>query len=345
MALIKPARLQPGDKVATISLSWGGAGDPEILWRYEQGKHRLETVFGLTVVEMPLTLKGSAYVYDRPKERARDLMQAFLDPSIKGIFTCIGGDDSIRMLPYIDFNVIRKNPKILMGYSDTTVTHMICRKAGISSFYGPAVLPEFAENLQMYVYTKEAIFNTLFHNEPIGNVPAATYWTSEYLPWLIENKNTARSVQPNDGYEVLQGSGVYRGELIGGCIEVLEMIKGTEIWPELEEWDGKILFFETSEDMPLPIAVGHWLRNYGAQGILQRISGLMFGKPYDEAYKEDYKTVILKIVRDELKLYDLPIFFNMNFGHTAPMCVLPYGAEAELDCDAKTFTILESGVI
>lgn len=345
MHLIKPPRLKAGDKVATISLSWGGAGDPEILWRYEQGKQRLEEVFGLEVVEMPLTLKGSEYVYEHPKERARDLMQAFLDPSIKGIISCIGGNESIRMLPYIDFNVIRKYPKVFIGYSDTTVTHMICRKAGVSSFYGPAVLSEFAENVTMYDYTTHWIKKVLFNAEPIGEIPAAEGWTSEYLPWLIENKHTARQLNPSTGYEVLQGRGVHRGELIGGCMDTLEMLKGTEIWPSLEEWDGKLLFFETSEDKPSPLLFSCWLRNYAAQGILHRVSGLLFAKPYDEAYMEEYREAIIKIVRDEQKLTELPILFNLNFGHTAPMCIMPYGAEAEINCEAKSFTILESGVI
>lgn len=345
MNLIKPPMLQKGDKVAAISLSWGGAGDPEILWRYVQGKHRLETVFGLEVVEMPLTLRGSDYVYEHPKERARDLMQAFLDPSIKGIFSCIGGEESVRMLPYIDYNVIRKNPKVFMGYSDTTVTHMICLKAGLSSFYGPAILSEFAENVQMFEYTQKWVEKVLFNKGVIGQIPAASGWTSEYLPWLIENKNTQRQLKPNTGYEVLQGKGVHTGELIGGCVEVLEMLKGTELWPDIAQWDGKLLFLETSEDMPEPSYLGYWLRNYGTQGILQRISGLIFAKPYDEKYIDEYRAVIYKVIRDELKLTELPIFYNMNFGHTAPMCILPYGAFSELDCDQKIFTILESGVI
>lgn len=131
MNLIKPVRLSRGDKVATISLSWGGAGDSDILWRYNVGKKRLEKEFGLEVVEMPHTLSGTDYIYNNPEKRAEDLMAAFKDKSIKAIFSCIGGDESVRLLPYIKFDVIRDNPKIFIGYSDTTVTHMICLKAGI----------------------------------------------------------------------------------------------------------------------------------------------------------------------------------------------------------------------
>src|SRR5699024_10664169 len=147
--LIKPKKLKPGDTVATVSPSWGGAGEPEIRWRYEQGVKRLEEVFGLEVVAMPNSLKGAKYLYKNPHARGEDLMTAFKDEQIKGIITNIGGDDSIRLLPHIDFEVIRQNPKVFMGYSDVTISHLFCHKAGISSFYGPAILTDFAENIEM----------------------------------------------------------------------------------------------------------------------------------------------------------------------------------------------------
>ena len=345
MTLIKPVKLQPGDKVATISLSWGGAGDKDILWRYEVGKKRLQEEFGLEVIEMPNTLKGSEYIYNNPEKRAEDLMAAFSDPSIKGIFSCIGGDESVRMLPYIDYDVIRNNPKVLIGYSDTTVAHFICQKAGVSSFYGASILAEFAENVQMFDYTKHWIQKTFFDNTVIGKIEPSAVWTSERLPWEEKNRSIQRQLHNNTGYELLQGHGKVQGRLIGGCINVMEMLKGTEVWPELREWKDSILFFETSEDKPDPSYVECWLRNYGSIGILQSIKGIIFGKPYDNLYYEEYKNALIKVVREELKLYDLPILYNMNFGHTAPMCVLPYGAMAEIDCEEKGFSIVESGVV
>lgn len=345
MNLIKPKRLRPGDKVATISLSWGGAGDPDILWRYEVGKKRLEEEFGLKVVEMPNTLSGTEYLYNNPQKRVEDLMMAFKDPSIKGIFSCIGGDESVRILPYIDYEVIKNNPKIFIGYSDTTVIHFICLKAGISSFYGPSILSEFAENVEMFDYTKHWINKVLFDKSPIDIIEPSPIWTSEFLPWEEKNKHIKRRVNSNTGYELLQGQGKVQGTLIGGCLEVLEMIKGTNVWPKLKTWENSILFFETSEEKPNPTYVEYWLRSYGSMGILQKARGIIFGKPYDNLYYEEYKSAILKIVRDELKLYNLPILFNLNFGHTSPMFTIPYGAKAEIDCDLKRFTILESGVI
>lgn len=344
LGLIKPVMLKLGDKIAAISLSWGGAGDEDILWRYEVGKKRLEEDFGLQVIELNSTLKGTGYVYNHPEERAKDLMGAFKDSSIRGIFSCIGGDESIRILPYIDYEIIRKNPKIFIGYSDSTVTHFICMKAGISSFYGPAILSEFAENIKMFDYTKEHINKALFNDTPIGNIKSSEIWTSEYLPWEVKNKFISRKVSSNTGYELLQGSGRVQGHLIGGCIDVLEMLKGTEVWPDVKLWKNGILFLETSEDKLEPTYVEYWLRNYGAQGILQNINGIIFGKPYDNVYYEEYRKVFIKVIREELKLKDLPILFNVNFGHTAPIITIPYGAKAEINCEEKKFSIVESGV-
>jgi len=87
------------------------------------------------------------------------------------------------------------------------------------------------------------------------------------------------------------------------------------------------------------------LRNYGSQGILQKAKGIIFAKPYDNLYYEEYKKVILNVVRKELKLVDLPILYNMNFGHTSPMITIPYGAIGEIDCGNKTFCILDNAVI
>ncbi len=338
-----PKMLKAGDKVATISLSWGGAGEPDLRWRYEQGIDRLRNVFGLEVVDMPNSLKGGDYLYENPQARAEDLMNAFKDPTIKGIFSNIGGSESIRLLPYIDFDVIRDNPKVFIGYSDSTVTHLFCHKAGVSSFYGPAILTDFAENVEMHQYTVEALKKTLFTASTIGEVKPANEWTSERLEWIIENKDKKRKMNTNKGYELLQGSGIAQGRLIGGCIEVLEFAKGTSLWPAKEYWKDCILFFETSEELPSPSNVEYWLRNYGTQGILQQAKGIIFGKPQNEKYYEEYKESI-RVIMKELSLENLPVLYNLNFGHTEPKFVLPYGAMAEINCENRTFSILDSGV-
>lgn len=343
MNLIKPNQLKKGDKVATVSLSWGGAGDEEILWRYQQGKARLESVFGLEVVEMEHTLRGTDFIYAHPKKRAEDLMNAFKDPSIKGIIACIGGIESIRMLPYIDFDVIRQNPKIFMGYSDSTITHMLCLKAGLSSIYGPTLLVDFAENIEMHPYTVEYIQRTLFQKDPIGEIKPSKEWTSEFLPWIESNKSTARSYAPNQGYELIQGKGIVQGPLLGGCFEVFDELRGTELFPPLETFDQTILFLETSEDKPNPIFIECGLRTYGMMGILSRLNGIIWGKPMDEVHYEAYKETIAKVLA-EFDCTDLPVLTNMNFGHTEPKICLPYGALAEINCESTSFSILESAV-
>ncbi|MCG3419867.1 S66 family peptidase [Oceanobacillus jordanicus] len=342
--LTKPNKLQPGDKVATISPSWGGAGDPEIRWRYEQGVKRLEEVFGLQVVAMPHSLKGTDYIDSHPEARAQDLMEAFQDKSIKAIIANIGGSDSIRMLPYIDFDIIRHNPKIFMGYSDVTISHLLCHKAGLSSFYGPAILTDFAENVEMDAYTVDHIKRTLFQDSAVGEILPADEWTSEFLEWDISNKDQKRKKQKNKGFELLQGEGTVTGRLIGGCIEVLEFAKGTKIWPEEAYWEDAILFFETSEDKPAPQSLIFWLRNYAAQGILEKAKGIIFGKPQDETHYEAYKESI-RLVLKENGLEKMPVLYNLNFGHTEPKIVLPYGVKGEINCQQGTFSIVENAVV
>lgn len=342
--LIKPKKLEKGDKVATVSLSWGGAGDEEILWRYYQGKKRMEEVFGLEVIEMPHTLKGSEYVYNHPEERAKDLMDAFKDDSIKGIISCIGGNESIRLLPYIDFDVIHNNPKIYTGYSDSTITHLMCLKAGVSSYYGLSVLNDFAENIAMSDYTIEWANKVLFETDIIGRIPTSKVWTSQRLEWIEENKDTARKFNVNSDYELLQGSAIVSGPLIGGCVEVLEMVKGTPLFPDKESFDGSILFLETSEVMPPDWMVEDNLRNYGIQGILSSINGIVFGKPQGNALYEEYKPIIRKVLA-EFGRPDMPVLLNASFGHNEPKCLIPYGAKAEINCEQRSFSILESGVV
>ncbi|MFA5006123.1 MAG: S66 peptidase family protein [Candidatus Izemoplasmatales bacterium] len=343
MPLIKPIALRPGDRVATVSSSWGGAGDPELRWRYDAGKAALEREFGLKVVEMPHTLAGSEYVYDHPEARAQDLMDAFRDPSIKAIFSCIGGDDSIRILPYVDFDVIRRNPKPFLGFSDSTITHLICHKAGVTSYYGPAILSEFGENNGVYPYTLDRVRRALFSTAPIGAVTPPAAWTGERIHWSYENRFKVKAMQPHEGVIVLQGRGVVRGRLFGGCLEVLEFAKGTRLWPSRRTFSRAILFFETSEDQPSPANVEYILRSYGVLGVLQAANALVFGKPSGNVHFEAYRKSIVKIMR-EFGLEDKPVLYNLCFGHNEPMAVIPYGVRAEVDADRGVLRILEAGV-
>ena len=342
--MVKPERLKKGDKVAVVSLSNGMLGEKKFFHKYELGKKRLEEKFGLQVITMPNTLKGINYLYEHPEKRAEDLMNAFKDKTIKAIITAIGGEDTIRLLPYIDFDVIKNNPKVFMGFSDTTANHLMMYKAGLISYYGPCLICDFAEYGEMYDYTEDAVKNILFEPKENYEIQKCDYWTDEYIPWCEENINKSKKrIKDSKGYEVIQGKGKVTGELLGGCLDAFPIYIGTEVWPSLEEWKNKILFLETSEEKPDPSLVTYYLRNLGAQGIFNVAKGIIVGKPQNEKYYEEYKEVYKKVLK-EFNREDIPILYNVNFGHSSPIGIIPYGIKCELDNDNKKITLLEKTV-
>ena len=346
--MIKPKKLKPGDKVAAISLSWGGPGS--FPHRYQAGKRQFTEEFGVEVVETSHALRDPAWLTEHPEARASDLMEAFADPSINGIVSTIGGEESIRLLPHIRGEVITSNPKVFLGYSDTTVSHLVCFRAGVVSFYGPAFMSGFAENAGMFPYMVNSVRKTCFRAAPVGVVyPSIDGWTVEHLHWgNQENQQRRRSLNPSLGWRFLQGTGKAEGRLIGGCLEVLDWVRGTSIWPEAAAFDEAILFLETSEGAAPPQTVTHALRTYAAMGILGRLSGILFGRPGGAVPIErfsKYDEAILQVVTEEEGLSHLPVVTNMDFGHTDPMFVLPYGVRAQIDCESQRFAILESAVV
>ncbi|WP_114945078.1 S66 family peptidase [Microvirga calopogonii] len=344
--LVKPRALKAGDRIAIVSTSWGGpATFPH---RYEAGKAYLAELFGLEPIDMPHALRDAAWLDRNPQARADDIHAAFADNSIKGVIASIGGDDAIRLIPYIDLNVIADNPKIFLGYSDPTVLHFGCLKAGLGSFYGPTIMAGFAENGGMHAYTEKALRKVIFQTGPIGEIePNSEGWTVERLPWKDPaNQSRRRTLTPSTGPRILQGTGIARGQLIGGCAEVLEMLKGSDWWPPADYWNSAILFYETSEEAPPASHVLRWLRNFAAQGILPRLSGIVLGRPggqTDEAYRREQEKAVLRALA-EAGLQHLPVLAECDFGHTDPMTTLPYGVTAEIDCSRSRLTLLEPGV-
>lgn len=346
--LKKPKKLKPGDKIAAVNLSWGGPGT--FPYRYEIGKKQLEDEFEVKIIEMPHTMSDAEWLKNNPKARADDLMQAFFDPDIAGIISTIGGDDSIRILPYIDFDVIKGNPKVFMGYSDTTITHFACLSAGLISFYGPSIMAGFAENGGMFPYMVNAIKQTVFSSDPIGQIKEnPSGWTVEHLDWAEKkNQTRKRTLNPPTGWKFLQGSGIHQGHLIGGCIEVLDWLRGTDVWPSLDIWHGAVLFLETSEEAPTPVAVARILRTLAAIGVLKELKGILLGRPGGQipidAFSK-YDEAVLQVVAVEEGLTKIPIVSRMDFGHTDPMTVIPYGVNCEIDCGANRISITENAVI
>lgn len=335
--LIKPSRLHVGDTVATISISGGRAGDDDLLWRYQLGKKRLEDVFGLKVIETPNSLKGTDFLYKNPQKRAEDLMWALKNPNVKGIIANMGGDDLARLLPYIDFDVIHDNPKVFMGYSDITILTIYFAYAGVMSYYGPNVLTPIAQPVCIDSYTEQAIRKNLFSNEIIGQVSACDKYTQ--IEWQ-DKKSDEIEWTANKGYELIQGTGSVQGRLIGGCGGPLQQIMGTFVYPNEREWADSIVFLQCYSPYNSVLAELHELRALNASGVFRLAKGLITAELNIEE-----KEMLLRFLKYEVGREDMPVLTNVDFGHRTPMTVFPVGAMAEINCDNKTFSILESGVI
>ena len=342
--MIKPKRLQQGDKVAIVSLSRGMLGEDQFIHKYHIAKERLEKEYGLHVAAMPNALKGVDYLYRHPEARARDLMDAFRDPEIKAVFNAIGGDDTIRLLPYIDFDVLRNNPKIFTGFSDTTTNHFMMHKAGLVSYYGLSVMNNWAEYVEINPYTKDAIDKTLFHPVDEMDILCSDYcsYDCDKVWWDEDHVNDQTPRYPNSDYEILQGRGKAAGQLFGGCIDVFVELLGTALWPSVEDWSGKILLLETSESDMSADMLSWLLRNLHAQGILNVLSGIVVGKPAFQEKEAVYKEIYRQVVGFEAGLADLPILYNVNVGHAYPIGVFPLGLRYEIDCEQKKLRLLES---
>ena len=347
MNLTKPPRLQQGDTVAAISLSSGAAH--RFPHRYEAGKRQLAETFDLNVVETPHALRSDDWLYQHPQARADDLHWALTNPNIKAIISIIGGYESVRILPFLKLDLILRHPKIFMGLSDTTITLSAFLNAGVTAFHGPAIMSDLAENAGIHPFVEASLRQTLFEGDAT-TLNAAPVWTEEFLDWgEPELQNQQRTFLPNEGWRWLQGEpkgeSKVEGHLIGGNIEVLEMLKGTRWWPVRELWEGAVLMLETSEEVPRVGNVEYWLRNYASQGIMQNLSGLLLARPM--GYSDEMKTQLYAAVQKvlaEVGREDMPVVANMDFGHTSPQRVLPLGGRVEIDAEKKRVRVLESPV-
>ncbi len=337
----KPAKLQQGDTVAIVSPSWGG---PSVFpYVYENGLKVLRE-WGLKIKEFPTARMDAAFTRDNPQVRAKDINDAFADPEVKAIFASIGGDDSVRILPFLDKKIIAENPKILMGYSDTSTLHVFSNLQGLVTFYGPSIMAGFSQMDSLPKSFKSHVQAILFESKESYLYQPYQEYCDGYPDWA--NKDNLGRVNPmksNDGWHWLQGSGKVQGEFFGGCIEVLEMMKGTDFWPSRDFWEGKIFFLETSEEKPSIRYIDHVLRNYGVQGVYSKISGFIFSRArdYSDEEKKELEERIVSIVAKEFGKPDLPIVANFDVGHTDPQFILPLGVKAEINCQNKTIGLVE----
>ncbi|MBT2731148.1 S66 peptidase family protein [Carnobacterium sp. ISL-102] len=352
----KSQALKTGDKVAIVSLSSGILGEESCLHQLNLGKKRLREL-GLEPVFMTNTLKGTEYLKNHPEARAQDLKEAFQDTTIKGIITAIGGDDTYRLLPYLledekFIHNVKENPKLFTGFSDTTINHLMFYKLGMVSFYGPSFITDIAELAEELVpYTKETL-QGYFEGYEQQEIRSSPFWYEERSDFSERALGGNRKYHDEKyGYEVLQGTGVVSGPLLGGCLESFydiltggqysdqtEICEKYQLFPSLSEWEGKILFLETCEEKPTPDVLKKELSALKKIGIFSVINGLIIGKPQDEVYYEEYEEIYLKVIEDSA----LPILYNVNFGHAYPRCALPYGIKATVNLDEKIILLDES---
>ncbi|MET7436832.1 S66 peptidase family protein [Streptomyces sp. NPDC005496] len=335
----------PGDRVAVLSPS---SGLPELLpLPYELGLARLREEFGLEPVEYPTTRKMGA----TPAERAADIHAAFADPSVKAVIASIGGDDQITVLPYLDRELIRANPKPFFGMSDNTNLLVYLWNTGIVSFHGTSVMCELGRPGAMAELTAESLRAALFTSGPYELRPADRF-TDIDRPW--EDPTTfdrEPETRPGGGWHWHSPDRVVEARSWGGNLEILSwlLMADREIAADPAVYDGHVLLLETSEDMPRARDVFAILRSMGERGLLRRFPALLMGRPKtwsfeqpnDAAARARYVREQHEAVLKAVDMYapDMMVVLDVDFGHTDPQHVLPYGGTIRVDGPARRITV------
>jgi muramoyltetrapeptide carboxypeptidase LdcA involved in peptidoglycan recycling len=320
--------------VAVVSPSLGAVGR----WphRVDRGRAYLEAL-GLSVRVMPNAGRDESWASAPPEARAADIHEAFLDDEVAVVLAAIGGNHSNQLLPLLDYDLVRTHPKVFQGYSDITVLHWaFALHAGLSTFYGPALVPELGEHPEVVPFTDRYLRAAWFGADPIEFGPAET-WTDELLDWNTKaDLERPRRLARSDGWIGVRG-GTADGPLLGGCLEtVCWHLKGSTSWVDPA---GAILFLETSEEAPSPATVDAYLTDLEQLGVFAAASALVFARPY--GYTAGEAEVLWDVVAKRTETAGLPVLANVEAGHADPMLTLPIGCHARLDADRKQLALLE----
>lgn len=332
--------------VGIVSLSAGTIGESFVKHEVEIGIRRLEE-YGLKVKFLPHALSGIDYVKKHPKERAEDLLEAFCDPEIDMILSAIGGDDTYRLLPYLfNNNELRDaiKDKVFLGYSDTTMNHLMLSKVGLKSFYGQSFLSDICElDNQMLPYT-EKYFKELITTGTIHEITPSDIWYENRTNFDVSQIGIPMVSHPNNAFELLQGKAEFSGKILGGCIDTLFdlfdgeryedspfLCKRYSLFPDRDEWRGKILLLESSEEQMPPEKYRRALNKLKETGIFSVISGVLVGKPMNEKYHDEYRQILKEVIGDP----SLPVVCNISIGHALPRCIVPFGVEAHVDTNSQ----------
>ncbi len=308
--------LKAGDTVGIISSGFRILDDMQLQFATE----RL-TALGLNVKVGDAVLAQHGYLAGTDEARAKDINQMFLDPNIKAIFQLRGGFGSARLLSLLDYSAIKKNPKIIMGMSDTTALLLaIHSKTGLITFHGPNASMAWPKFTQNYIKT------LLFDAKPI------TYTN----PKITEDDLT----QTIDRIQTIH-SGSAKGRLLGGNLVVLTSMVGSEYLPD---FDGAILFVEDiGED---PYQIDRALTQLKLSGILDKISGFIFGKCTDCEPMNPGSTYgslrFMEVLNEHIKPLKIPAYYGAMIAHDTRIFTVPIGLEVTMDADKGTFTLSES---
>ena len=257
-----------------------------------------------------------------PAQQAADLHAAFVDRDVRAVWSARGGSGAALLLPLLDYELIRRHPKVLVGFSDTTALHLaIQRYAGLVTFHGPAGISSFTP------YTASHLHAALMEAEvPRTIEPAA------------ENRALA-ATRPHYGERLIRG-GVATGPLVGGNLATLASLVGT---PYAARLRGALAFLEDVAEPPYRI--NRMLTQLSQSGELGRAAGVMLGvfnradPPAGEASLTLEETLV-----DRIDPLGVPARYGLSFGHVANQFTIPMGVQARFDADAGTLTLLEAGV-
>lgn len=301
--------------------------------RFKRAKKYLQDK-GFSIIEGTLTGKHDFYRSGSIKERAEELNELIRNPEVKCIMSTIGGMNSNSILPYIDYEAFKKNPKIIIGYSDvTTILLAIYAQTGISTYYGPALVASFGELPPFVDYTYKYFKEIIMDNIKTPYVfETPEYWTDEYINWEIQD----RSKEKRENKWLTVYEGVARGRVIGGNLNTIQGIWGSKYMPEIK--NGDILFIEDSLKDIATIERSFSLLK--VNGVFDKISGIILGK--HELF-DDLRTgrrpyeALLEVLGDR----EIPFIADFDCCHTHPMLTLPIGCGVELNAAKKKVSIIE----
>jgi len=331
--LTYPPKPVPGDRVAVLSPASGLPG--KLPLPFELGLRRLREDLGLIPLEYPTTRQIDA----DPRDRARDVMSAFADPSIKAVMASIGGADQIRVLPYLDRGVIAANPKPFFGYSDNTNLILYLWNSGIVGYYGGSVMYHLGRPGALHPLSADSLRAALFTSGEY-ELSAATTWRDEDSDWADPATfEREPEMKPAEGWRWHNAERIVEGTTWGGCFDVLTLmaVADREI-AQPEAYEGCVFVMETSEEMPRPAEVGYALQSFGERGILGRFAAVVVGRPMTAAAccpedRNAYPAGLEETIIAAVSRYapEALVVFNVDFGHTDPQLIVPMGGRIRLD--------------